>query len=450
VAIDARINLAGLNISPNALNVPDTGAIFSNALRNVQGIDAIRQNREQAPLRNALLQEQVSQAPLRGEALRAQVAGSQASTEQTQQLNDIRSLGIYANELSPLIAQGDLSGILQANTQRISSLESQGRSSEQSRDLQQFLTDPNIPDDQKLEEVRALASGAIALAQQAGVFGRSQVTGTASGRDFQTFQALQAKARQTGNAADIEAAAQFGRQAGFTRETAQELADIGVGKARGVAQAKAGVELATEPEIQAAVTTAVGEAEAKTELGAAELSAKRLAQDETKIKNEQERLELIGAKEAAIAEATRSIQRIDGLLLGDRFSSGFGKLVSNTPETLRSQEAIDVIAELDQIRGLVSLESRQKLKGQGTISDSESKTLEKSATVLSNPLISDNLARKELKIIKGVFEKSARRNALAKSTREGRLVKAPETNMTDNGDGTFTLPDGRIVRRKGG
>lgn len=256
---------------------------------------------------------------------------------------------------------------------------------------------------------------------------KDEVTGTASQRDFETFRALQAKAKAPGaTQADIDAVNQFGREAGFTRETAQELADIKTQQAISTAEGVAGVALQTKPGIEGAVVTEKGKAEAATELGAAELAAKRLATDETKIKNQQEKLDLIGAKEAAIAEAAGAIGRINGLLLGDRFSSGFGKLVSNTPDTLKSQEAIDVIAELDQIRGLVSLESRQKLKGQGTISDSESKTLEKSATVLSNPLISDNLARKELKKIKKVFERSSSRNQLAKSTREQRLVRQPD------------------------
>ena len=83
-----------------------------------------------------------------------------------------------------------------------------------------------------------------------------------------------------------------------------------------------------------------------------------------------------------------------------------------TPDLAKSQTSLDVIAELDQIRGLVSLESRQKLAGQGTISDSESQTLEKSATVLSNPLISNSLARSELIKIRGVFESSKKREAL--------------------------------------
>ena len=42
----------------------------------------------------------------------------------------------------------------------------------------------------------------------------------------------------------------------------------------------------------------------------------------------------------------------------------------------------DVDASLDQLEGLLTLEARQKLKGQGTISDSEAKGLAKAATVI--------------------------------------------------------------------
>lgn len=81
----------------------------------------------------------------------------------------------------------------------------------------------------------------------------------------------------------------------------------------------------------------------------------------------------------------------------------YGKADALLPDLLRSQDALDSMALRDQVIGLISLESREKLKGQGTITDSEAKTLEKSATILANPNISDNLALRELKRVRSIF-----------------------------------------------
>jgi hypothetical protein len=421
MAIDPRISLAA--------DAGSIGNIFSNALSTAQQAQTLRQNRELAPIQNQLLQAQAAQA--------------ESGVEQSQQLNRVRSLAIYGQNAAPFLQSGDLEGLREFTVNRSGELAAQGTPNNDTADVLAIIDNPTVSREQKIQGLSELSARAQQNAISLGALqAPSTVTGTASQRDFGTFQELLAKANQTGDPADIQAANQFGRQAGFTRETAQELADIKQQQAIGTAEGVAGVALATEPGIEAAVTTAVGEAEALTPTGAATLASKRLATDETKISNEVERQELIGAKSAAIDEADRAVDRINSLLTGDRFSSGFGKVVTNTPDVLKSSKAIDTIAELDQIRGLISLESRQKLKGQGTITDSEAKTLEKSATVLSNPLISDDLAKRELNIIKKIFEKSSSRNQLSKETREGLLVKQPEADKGfdlefDPATGTF-------------
>ena len=70
---------------------------------------------------------------------------------------------------------------------------------------------------------------------------------------------------------------------------------------------------------------------------------------------------------------------------------------------MRSQKALDAIALRDQVVGLLSLENRQKLKGQGAITDSEAASLERAATVLSNVSISDTLAKSELERVREIF-----------------------------------------------
>jgi hypothetical protein len=183
-------------------------------------------------------------------------------------------------------------------------------------------------------------------------------------------------------------------------------------EASGIERARLTVQGQLAPGVAADTTTATRQAIDQTTSGALDISTNQLALDEAKRNREAEIIKSTSAKTAALAEADGAIDRIDGLLSKNRFTFGFGKSVILTPDLAKSQTSLDVIAELDQIRGLVSLESRQKLAGQGTISDSESQTLEKSATVLSNPLISNSLARSELIKIRGVFESSKKREAL--------------------------------------
>ena len=137
--------------------------------------------------------------------------------------------------------------------------------------------------------------------------------------------------------------------------------------------------------------------------------------EEEKLKNVEDRNDANEVKQIRFNEASGVINQIDALLEGRNFEHAFGKAVTATPELLRSQRSIDAIANVDQIRALLSLESRQKLKGSGTISDNEQKTLEKSATVLANPLISEELAEEELIKVKRIFEDSARRNRVTQA-----------------------------------
>ena len=189
------------------------------------------------------------------------------------------------------------------------------------------------------------------------------------------------------------------------------VAEQGAAEAGAEAQAKSDVKINELQRI-----------EQETESGKQAIESKRLNIDETKITNEEKRNEAINAKNARRAEADSAVDQVNSLLNGDRFTEAFGKLVTNTPDIAKSQASLDAIADVDQIKGLLTLESRQKLKGQGTISDGEQKILAQSATVLNNPLISDERARRELRKIRGVFEASSDRNQLKRETRERPTV----------------------------
>jgi hypothetical protein len=162
--------------------------------------------------------------------------------------------------------------------------------------------------------------------------------------------------------------------------------------------------------------------EQETESGKQGIESRRLDIDETKINNDQQKQDAINSKNSRREEADSAVAQITSLLTGDRFSSAFGRVVTNTPDIAKSKRSIDAIADINQIKGLLTLESRQKLKGQGTISDGEQKILGESATVLNNPLISDERARKELRKIRNVFETASDRNQLKKQTKDLPIV----------------------------
>lgn len=63
------------------------------------------------------------------------------------------------------------------------------------------------------------------------------------------------------------------------------------------------------------------------------------------------------------------------------------------PEFFRSQRGIDLIADRDQLLGMLKLGARGELKGQGPITEGEQKILGDAVTTLSNPNISPEKAR---------------------------------------------------------
>ena len=104
-------------------------------------------------------------------------------------------------------------------------------------------------------------------------------------------------------------------------------------------------------------------------------------------------------------DADVALSNINQLLRNDSYKSIYGKGEKFWPEMLRGQDSVDALALRDQVVGLISLESREKLKGQGTITDNEAEELKRSATILANPSISDKLALREIKRVKAIFEK---------------------------------------------
>jgi len=84
------------------------------------------------------------------------------------------------------------------------------------------------------------------------------------------------------------------------------------------------------------------------------------------------------------------------------------------------------INRYEQLKGLLSLESRQKLKGSGAISDFESRTLDRAASALGRNLSNEDF-KQELTRIKGVF-----------ATASGLPVSVKVTKGKDVAEGELT------------
>tara|TARA_R110002153_G_scaffold148587_1_gene299985 strand:- start:58 stop:1293 length:1236 start_codon:yes stop_codon:yes gene_type:complete len=107
---------------------------------------------------------------------------------------------------------------------------------------------------------------------------------------------------------------------------------------------------------------------------------------------------------ASVFESRTAIDNIDNVLLNDGYKEIYG-LGDNFIPTIQAN-SVALEAQVNQVVSLLGLESRKKLVGQGTISDGESKALGESATILGQFGISEEVALKELKKVRGIFSRS--------------------------------------------
>lgn len=122
------------------------------------------------------------------------------------------------------------------------------------------------------------------------------------------------------------------------------------------------------------------------------------AQAEATGRAEAERIAGQPAKEEAQAEVAGLAS---ALLSSPGLDAVFGTIQGAIPSV--RQGTIDAEADVDRLVSMLSLENRQKLKGSGAISDFESKTLAKAASVLSNKRISETKAREALRDIADIL-----------------------------------------------
>jgi len=408
MAIDSRIAMQGK--SPQASQAIN---IFENALMNSQTRDIRQQQADQQALLAPFQLEQAKRADSQGRQQQILKSVNDFAIGNQSIINDAQSTGDFTR----------LRGALE---QRKLQLQQQGLPTE-TTDEGLALIDAG----QGGQVVSALGDSVNLFNQQQGNVQQTRVTSSKILDDGTTVQSL-----STGGTSVISPSGQVlegsERTDALNKALQVKVEQKGKG-AQAVSDVKVGEVKRLEEESKAI---------------AQDIESKRINIDETKFKNKEKRSQVINAKNARRKEADSAIIQIDDLIKGDRFSQAFGKVVTATPELLRTQNSIDAIADVNQIKGLITLESRQKLKGQGTITDSEQKILAQSATVLDNPLISDDRARRELRKIKRVFEDASDRNQLKRETKDRIEAESAEEvdAVSQFQDGqTATGPNGEKI-----
>lgn len=85
----------------------------------------------------------------------------------------------------------------------------------------------------------------------------------------------------------------------------------------------------------------------------------------------------------------------------------FGREEQFKPQRARSQAGLDLQAKRKRIISLLELGAAGKLKGQGQITEAERRILSDSVGLISDPLISPELAQQEFERMRPIFEKIA-------------------------------------------
>ena len=383
MALDPRISLA--------VQVPNVGKalnIFENALNNRSNRDLQQQNIAQSKQGMAQVDQQMSTA------------------RDAARFKDLFQTG---QMIKPFIAGGDLAGAEQFMLRKISSLQDRQASGEDVDLTESLETLAQIKSGDLQSVAQNISATEIIAQQRAGQLQETRVTSSKILADGTTVQSL-----STGGTNVVAPSG-----AVLTGDARVDA----LNKALGAEVTQTGAKEQAKSDVKVGEVTTLESVSKEAKL---DIEQKKVTLDETKAKNQEARDTAINTKNARRKEADSAIVQMDSLLEGDRFSNAFGKVVTTTPELLRRQESIDAIADINQIKGLITLESRQKLKGQGTITDSEQKILAQSATILDNPMISDEKARKELRKIKRVFEDSSDRNRLKRETKERIEIEANE------------------------
>lgn len=193
-----------------------------------------------------------------------------------------------------------------------------------------------------------------------------------------------------------------------SKRNAQNTSDLAIKPKieTAVDTAKAGVELATKPGIDAATTAATEKAKIDAINNQSQVVASGKLDDATALYNDLQSADL------------------------DKI---YGQGESKYPDWARSQAGVDMIAKRNQLISMLKLGARGELKGQGSVSDSESAMVADAATLLNNPNISPALAKEALDRAMNVLRRNAGKNpdgSQIKPTSPQPAANAPAPTVT--------------------
>ena len=127
--------------------------------------------------------------------------------------------------------------------------------------------------------------------------------------------------------------------------------------------------------------------------------------------------ETISKNQRILADNIGVVATIDDLLTEKdgrtALSYAYGRTNAMLPDWMKTEQMVDSEALRNRVVASVQLENVKKLKGTGPITENEQKILANAASVLNNPLISVELAEKEMRRVKAMFATWSRENEAA-------------------------------------
>lgn len=217
----------------------DIGGTFNTLLNNIGKFDAIRQDREQAPIRNEILQAQLesqqAQVPIREQQLQA----GQEAAFQERQKNRLTSVARFAQSVLPALNRDDPETALQIALQHRARLgkEIQANPGIQldTAETDQFIEALQSGDPEQQLEVTRLADSAVQMAQQSGLLVDKNLTPRQ--RELKQFSDLPTNTPQ-----EVEFKKQFGTAIGAIAKTPTLEQKLELTKKKGDIQTQQAIE----------------------------------------------------------------------------------------------------------------------------------------------------------------------------------------------------------------
>jgi hypothetical protein len=157
--------------------------------------------------------------------------------------------------------------------------------------------------------------------------------------------------------------------------------------------------------------------------------------------------EAIATNPQRLAELDAIIMDMEDFISDPGITSIYGPVQGATPNVMPS--AVDAAAKRDNVLAKLVLAERQKMKGQGTISDFESRQMEKAATILSNKRIKDETALKEANKLLMTLKNRKQTLLTQRPAIKSDITSITDMGGTTTGIGSTTEIDGFTITEEG-